>query len=118
MFAAASLLVFNDGNAGLWIATFVFGVSIAPQFASMIGYAGTHFALSGSATSAFVGAAGLGGLVMPWTLGQLFDAHGPGVLPPVTFGACIATVAAGLWVRHIVQVTEHRHELSGPRPHR
>ena len=33
---------------------------------------------------AFIGAAGLGGLVMPWLLGQLFDAHGPGVLPPVT----------------------------------
>ena len=72
----------------------------------MIAYAEAHFALSGAATSAFVGAAGLGGLVMPWTLGQLFDAHGPGVLPPVTLVACLATIAAGLWVRHIVQVSD------------
>ena len=49
----------------------------------MIGYAEAHLALSGAATSVFIGAAGLGGLVMPWTLGQLFDAHGPEVLPPV-----------------------------------
>lgn len=104
--ASTAMLVFNDGNAGLWIVTFVFGVSIAPQFASMVGYAGTHFALSGAATSAFIGAAGLAGLVMPWSLGQLFDAHGPRVLPPVTFAACIVTVAAGLWVRHIVRVAE------------
>jgi fucose permease len=106
--SSTALVVVNGGNIGLWIVTFLFGMSIAPQFASMIAYAEAHFALSGAATSAFVGAAGLGGLVMPWTLGQLFDAHGPGVLPPVTLGAVLATTAAGLWVRHIVQVSGQR----------
>jgi fucose permease len=105
LLSSVSLVLVNGGNIGLWIVTFLFGVSIAPQFASMISYAEAHFALSGAATSAFVGAAGLGGLVMPWTLGQLFDARGPGVLPPVTLGACLATIAVGLWVRHIVQVS-------------
>ena len=104
--SSVSLVIVNGGNIGLWIVTFLFGVSIAPQFASMIAYAEAHFALSGKATSAFVGAAGLGGLVMPWSVGQLFDARGPGVLPTVTLGACLATVAAGLWVRHIVRVSE------------
>jgi FHS family glucose/mannose:H+ symporter-like MFS transporter len=105
LISSAVLVGVNGGNIGLWIVTLLFGVSIAPQFASMIAYAEAHFALSGAATSAFVGAAGLGGLVMPWCLGQLFDAHGPGVLPPVTLGACLATIAVGLWVRHIVQVS-------------
>ena len=103
--SSAALVAVNGGNIGLWIVTFLFGVSIAPQFASMISYAEAPLALSGAATSVFIGAAGLGGLVMPWSLGQLFDAKGPGVLPPVTLGACLATIAAGLWVRHIVQVT-------------
>ena len=103
LLSSIALVVVNGGNIGLWIVTFLFGVSIAPQFASMIAYAEVHFALSGAATSMFVGAAGLGGLVMPWSLGQLFDARGPGVLPPVTLGATLATIAAGLWVRHIVQ---------------
>jgi fucose permease len=103
--SSAVLVAVNGGNIGLWIVTFLFGVSIAPQFASMISYAEAHLALSGAATSVFIGAAGLGGLVMPWTVGQLFDAHGPEVLPPVTFGACLATIAAGLWVRHMVQVS-------------
>ena len=105
LLSSVILVAVNGGNIGLWIVTFLFGLSIAPQFASMIGYAEAHLALSGAATSAFIGAAGLGGLVMPWSLGQLFDARGPGVLPPVTLGACVATVAAGLWVRHIVQVS-------------
>jgi len=102
--SSISLVIVNGGNIALWIVTFLFGVSIAPQFASMIAYAEAHFALSGAATSAFVGAAGLGGLVMPWSVGQLFDAKGPGVLPTVTLVACVVTIAAGLWVRHIVQV--------------
>lgn len=113
--ASIALAAVNDGNAGLWIVTFLFGVSIAPQFASMVAYAGTHFTLSGAATSAFVAAAGLGGLVMPWSLGQLFDAHGPRVLPPVTLATCIVTIAAGLWVRHIVHVADrHRPPVTAP----
>jgi fucose permease len=104
--SSTALVIVNGGNLGLWIVTFLFGFSIAPQFASMIAYAESHFALSGAATSAFVGAAGLGGLVMPWSLGQLFDAHGPGVLPPVTLGACVATIGVGLWVRHLVRVVD------------
>jgi fucose permease len=106
LLSSTSLVIVNGGNIGLWIVTFLFGGSIAPQFASMISYAESHLALSGKATSAFIGAAGLGGLVMPWLLGQLFDAHGPGVLPPVTLIACLATVVVGLWVRHSVRVTE------------
>lgn len=108
MMSSTALVLVNGGNIGLWIVTFLFGLSIAPQFASMIAYAEAHFVLSGAATSAFIGAAGLAGLVMPWSLGQLFDSHGPGVLPPVTLGACIATVAAGLWVRHMVVATDQR----------
>jgi FHS family glucose/mannose:H+ symporter-like MFS transporter len=102
------LVAVNGGSIGLWIVTFFFGMSIAPQFASMIAYAEAHFALSGASTSVFVGAAGLGGLVMPWLLGQLFDAHGARVLPPVVLAACVVTVGAGLWVRHIVRVSDRQ----------
>jgi fucose permease len=102
------LVAVNGGGFGLWIVTFFFGLSIAPQFASMIAYAEAHFALSGAATSVFIGAAGLGGLVMPYLLGQLFDARGARVLPPVTLTACVVTIGAGLWVRHIVQVSDRQ----------
>ncbi|HZX56324.1 MAG TPA: MFS transporter [Ilumatobacteraceae bacterium] len=103
-----ALVAVNGGGIGLWVVTFFFGMSIAPQFASMIAYAEAHFALSGASTSVFVGAAGLGGLVMPWLLGQLFDAHGARVLPPVVLAACVITIGAGLWVRHIVRVSDRQ----------
>ena len=105
LISSIALVVVNGGGIGLWIVTFLFGVSIAPQFASMISYAEAHLALSGAATSVFIGAAGLGGLVMPWTIGQLFDAHGPEVLPTVVLVACLATIVVGLWARHLVQVS-------------
>ena len=106
LLSSSVLVIVNGGNIGLWIVTFLFGVSIAPQFASMIAYAEAHFALSGAATSAFIGAAG------PRGTGHAVDARATvrrprsGVLPPVTLVACLATIAVGLWVRHIVQVSE------------
>ncbi len=81
--AAALFAVFPDGGPMLWIVTGLFALSIAPQYASMMAFAEAHLALSGKNTSAIVAASGVGGLVMPWVLGQLFDAVGPEALPPV-----------------------------------
>lgn len=81
----------------LWVVVFVIGLVIAPQFAAMIAFAEEHLALSGGSTSAFIAAAGLGGLTLPWLLGVLFDAHGAEVLPPVVLiSACLCALSAGL----------------------
>jgi FHS family Na+ dependent glucose MFS transporter 1 len=89
----ASMLFFAFRGPGpmLWVVTFLFAVSIAPQYASMMAFAESHLALSGKNTSAFVGASGVGGLLMPWALGQLFDTVGPEALPPVMVVAALAT---------------------------
>ena len=78
--AAVLFALFRDGGPMLWVVTFLFAVSIAPQYASMMAFAESHLALSGKNTSVIVGASGVGGLVMPWLLGQLFDAVGPRVV--------------------------------------
>jgi fucose permease len=83
MLAAVLFASFPDGGPMLWVVTGLFAVSIAPQYASMMAFAESHLALSGKNTSAIVAASGVGGLVMPWLLGQLFDAIGPEALPPV-----------------------------------
>jgi MFS transporter, FHS family, Na+ dependent glucose transporter 1 len=90
---AASVLffVFRGPGPMLWVVTFLFAVSIAPQYASMMAFAESHLALSGRNTAAFVGASGVGGLLMPWGLGQLFDAVGPETLPPVMVVTALAT---------------------------
>jgi fucose permease len=81
----------------LWVVTFVLALSVAPQYASMMAFAESHLALSGKNTAAIIGASGFGGLLLPWLLGQLFDAVGPRALPLTTFAMALVTaVAAGM----------------------
>ena len=64
--AAGGLVIADGASAAVWIGTFLFGLGVAPQFPTMISFAESHLRLTGSDTSWFVGAAGLGGLVLPW----------------------------------------------------
>jgi FHS family Na+ dependent glucose MFS transporter 1 len=91
--ASVLLFAFRGPGPMLWVVTFLFAVSIAPQYASMMAFAESHLALSGRNTSVFIAASGVGGLLMPWSLGQLFDAIGPQALPPVMVITAIFTAA-------------------------
>jgi len=93
---SAVFVVIAGPDVWLWVVMFVIGLVIAPQFASMIAFAEEHLTLSGSATSAFIASAGLGGLIVPWLLGVLFDARGAEVLPwVVLISSLIAAAVAG-----------------------
>ncbi len=100
--AAALFAVFPDGGPMLWVVTALFALSIAPQYASMMAFAESHLALSGKNTSAIVAASGVGALVMPWALGQLFDAVGPEALPPVMVVMAVVTSVVALVVGRTV----------------
>ncbi|MEY4338329.1 MAG: hypothetical protein RLZ14_179 [Actinomycetota bacterium] len=99
MSVAAALLfaAFRGPGPMLWVVTFLFAVSIAPQYASMMAFAELHLALSGRNTAMLVGASGIGGLFMPWLLGQLFDRRGPGSLPIVMVVLAVLTALVALW---------------------
>jgi FHS family Na+ dependent glucose MFS transporter 1 len=94
--AAVLFALFPDGGPMLWVVTFAFALAIAPQYASMMAFAESHLALSGKNTSALVAASGVGGLLMPWLLGQLFDAVGPEALPPVMVVTSVLTAVVAL----------------------
>ncbi len=100
----ASLLfvAFRGGSPMLWVVTFLFAVSIAPQYASMMAFAEGHLALSGGNTAVFIGASGVGGLFVPWLLGQLFDHVGPQSLPPVMVVASVVAAAVALLAARVV----------------
>lgn len=74
-------VVVPGAGAALWVISFLFGVSVAPQYAAMLGYAEAHLALSGRNTAAIVACSGVGGLVFPPIIGELFDRRGPEPLP-------------------------------------
>ena len=105
--ATAGLLVvmaIADGSPPfVWGCTALIGVTIAPQFATMIAYAEAHIALSGRATAAFVGAAGLGGLLLPWLIGQLLEGS-TGAMPIAVFVGAVALTA---WVAVVRRALIH-----------
>jgi MFS transporter, FHS family, Na+ dependent glucose transporter 1 len=106
--ASVLFAIFPDGGPMLWVVTFVFAVSIAPQYASMMAFAESHLALSGRNTSLLVAMSGVGGLLAPWVVGQLFDGVGPEALPTVMVTCAVLTAVVGLVAGRAV--------LSGQRP--
>jgi FHS family Na+ dependent glucose MFS transporter 1 len=94
--AGGVALVAGDGEpAAVWTATVVLGLALAPQFAMAIAYAGEREPVSGATAARLIAAAGLGGLVLPWVVGQVLDAHGPAGMP-WTVLLCLATLVAWL----------------------
>ncbi len=115
---AAALLfsAFRGAGPMLWVVTFVFAVSIAPQYASMMAFAELHLALSGRNTAVLVSASGIGGLVMPWLLGQLFDRNGPGSLPVVIVVLAVLTSLVAAWVGRVLSQAQRPPATSSSAP--
>ncbi|MDQ1534572.1 MAG: hypothetical protein QOF28_2333 [Actinomycetota bacterium] len=93
--AAVGLVFARGSGTPVWVATVLFAFGLAPQFASMISFASEHLPLTGSATSWFLAAAAIGGLTIPWVIGQLFSGVGPGALPAVSLVGAAVTLG---WV--------------------
>jgi fucose permease len=95
------IMILADGAPGaVWITTVLIGFALAPQFATMIAYAEEHIALSGRSTSWFVSGAGMGGLTLPFLIGQMLDRSGNAAMPIVVFFAAVAATGWLLVVRH------------------
>lgn len=111
--AVLAVMIVGDGDPTIvWITTILMGFAIAPQFATMIAYAEEHIALSGRATSWFVSAAGVGGLVLPYVIGQMLDRSGSDAMPKAVFASA---VAASLWLLVARRALVSRPDLSAQR---
>jgi fucose permease len=78
--AAIVLLVGDGATAAVWFGTALMGVATAPQFPVMLSYLERRIHVTGYATSWFLGAAGVGGLIFPWLIGRWIDASGAAAL--------------------------------------
>lgn len=93
--AAAAVLIVGDGAAGVvWVGTALMGLATGPQFAAMMNLVEQRIDVSGSATTWFVGGAGVGGLVFPWVIGRWLDVSGAAALPWAIFVFGTATLAS------------------------
>jgi FHS family Na+ dependent glucose MFS transporter 1 len=114
--AAVLFLVFRSAGPMLWVVTFVFALSVAPQYASMMAFAEQHLALSGRNASAIVASSGIGGLFMPWLLGQLFDARGPQSLPVVMVVLAVVTSLVAAVVGRLLAAAQRPPATSSSAP--
>jgi MFS transporter, FHS family, Na+ dependent glucose transporter 1 len=66
----------NAAMAVLWLGTVFFGVSIAAIFPVTMSYASERMGISGQVASLFFVGVGLGGMFVPWLIGQFFETAG------------------------------------------
>jgi FHS family Na+ dependent glucose MFS transporter 1 len=93
--AVAALLAWPGSGPVAWAGTAAFGFFMGPLIANLITLAGEALPVSGRMTSLYVVGFSLGGIVLPWLIGQLFEPVGPAALPIVLL-ACLA-LASGLF---------------------
>jgi FHS family Na+ dependent glucose MFS transporter 1 len=85
------MLLWPDRAAAVWIGAIGFGLSIAAVFPTFLSLAERQLRLSGRITSWFFIAASLGGMTIPWLIGQFFETTGPLITMQIIFAAIVAT---------------------------
>lgn len=73
----AAILWAPASAAMLWIATALFGFFLASIFPMLLVFSGERMPVSGRSTSWYLATSGLGGMTLPWLIGQSFVAFGP-----------------------------------------
>ncbi|MBK8932753.1 MAG: MFS transporter [Chloroflexi bacterium] len=96
------LLLFPAAAWAMWLGTIGLGFSMAPIFPTTLAMAERNMPVTGKTTGWFFAGASLGGMTLPWLVGQLFDITGPylamaaigvGVLgTAVVFGVLLAVL--------------------------
>jgi FHS family Na+ dependent glucose MFS transporter 1 len=84
------LAAWPDSPTALWIGTIGLGFGMSSIFPTMVALAGRRMGASGETAGWLFVGGGLGGMTLPWLVGQFFESWGPGSL--------LFFVAAGLLV--------------------
>jgi fucose permease len=80
-----------------WIGTFGAGLSMASIFPSALSLAERHTRITGTVTSLFFVGGSIGGMTVPWVIGQLFESVGPQVMIlAIALAVVLACVVLGL----------------------
>jgi fucose permease len=71
------IVLLPDATWALWVGAMGLGLSLASTFPTMFSLAERYLPLSGKLASRFFMGISLGGMTLPWLIGQFFDAVGP-----------------------------------------
>jgi FHS family Na+ dependent glucose MFS transporter 1 len=89
-------LALHGSPPALWIVTIGLGFSMAPIYPSGFTLAGQSIQLTGRASGIILLGDSLGGMVLPWLVGQVIDASGPGAMIYLIFFSLLGNLLAFL----------------------
>jgi fucose permease len=92
LIGAASFLLWPGSMAVLWLGAILFGFGMASVFPTTVTLAGSLLPITGRVTGWFFVGASLGGMTIPWLIGQLFQPVGPQAVPLVVSGAILLSI--------------------------
>ncbi len=85
LFSLAIILIWQGSSIAVWLGTFGMGVSMASLFPITISFAENRMAITGKITAWFLFGASIGGMIVPWAIGQFFDSVGAQVTMIIIF---------------------------------
>jgi fucose permease len=100
--ATLVLLLARHGGPLLYVATLLLAIGVSPIYASMVAFAESRLRFTGRSASLLLGGAGIGGLALPWVMGQIFDHTGSKALPVVMVVMAVLLLAAAAVVRVVI----------------
>jgi len=72
-------MVWSESLFAIWAGTLGLGFFMASFFPTTVTLAGQKMQITGQVSGWFFVGAGAGGMILPWLIGQLFEAIGPGI---------------------------------------
>lgn len=97
------LLVWPNSLAATWLGALGLGLFMASIFPTTISLAERHMTITGQRTGWFLIGASLGGMSLPWMIGQLFEAIGPQMVMVAIMGDLV--LALGVYLAFILPAT-------------
>ena len=79
------ILLFRESVIMLWIGTILFGISQASIFPTFLTLAEERMHITGTVAGLFLVGAGVGGMILPWLIGQAFVQAGAGAMMVMIF---------------------------------
>jgi len=93
---ASALLVYSfpDSNTILWIGTILLGIFLASIFPAMLALSDERMHVTGSMAGWFLVGGSIGGMIIPWGIGQAVVRFGAGAMTGIVIVCLLANLAA------------------------
>jgi fucose permease len=98
------ILLFRESVVLLWIGTVLFGISQASIFPTFLTLAEERMHITGTIAGLFLVGAGVGGMILPWLIGQAFVHVSPVAMMGLIFiGILLNLLMLGVFTRVSVE---------------